>query len=413
MAYDTLKTGGSYGYTGTANLPKASTGYPQAAKTPPIAVAYYTKKTAKMFEIAEKDYHHARFMDNETIPNRYGNTITVQRWEPIPGAGLALDPATAATHTNNAFMLDPDTAESKNPVFLDRNTYQLTIDLLGIYIRVNEVSNTQDYLNILDQAATALPRAIVETKDILARNVILRASTHKWIKTYDKSTGVFDDTATSFADVGGDLPLEALISYAMMFDKNTVLRRNPDLKDGSTWDAYKEGTDASVLVEHDAPIPSFADGCYKVLLSTDGYNSIVYSDLFLNYFVLGKALQGPATNTNYFTSGRGREDTIFNVRLIETKNTFKPKAGTNYTWGNVPSGTNLDSAIILPMGTFTKVNIEGSDGSGMFISKFAASAFDPLGRSATFGMKQWFGCGSTLGEKYSMPAITVFYKPGA
>ncbi len=355
--------------------------YPPGTQNPKLYVDYYDKMLRSELAFASDEYVYGRYLETKTIPSMNNTTITIQRMDAVPGAGLSFNPMTGAAAdlvdpAKNGAILDMNTVEAKNPIVLNRMAFKGELYLWGLWIQVNEIQDITDMYNILEESVKALARAIAETKDTFTRNFIMINSSKVYANSKDLDTLTVTDTLT-FDDI---------LTQCFKLQRNTTPRRSTDAKDAD-WAKYRDG-DATAMTEHPTPIKGFKsdEGRYKVLISFEGYNQLINQPVFKEYFIAGKSLASnvnPSMVNAVNYNSNGEADAFFNFRLVKSPN----------TWRGINAGSVFyDTLIILPEGTFANLAIAGQDGVSFYMFKnFQGSVQDPLGRAGTNGAKWMHG----------------------
>ncbi len=376
------------------------TAYPPGTQNPKLYTEFYQSQLEAALQIAEKDYKHTKYLLSYTIPKMNDTTITIQRSQAIPGTGTSINPLVAtgdALLLNNGALLNINDTDSKKPVVIDRYAFRMSVYLWGLWGEFNDFQIQTGKYNGLELLIQQIPRAIIETKDTYARNVIISNSK----KIYIHDTPTTDIDALIAKDV---LTIPQAMAGGMMFANNTIKRRDTDKKDVSgKWADYANGV-SSVMIDHKAPIAGFkADGDrYKLLLSVEAYNQLIADPLFEKYVIAGKTVASEwdmGTNTSTYDEN-GAGTAIFNLRLVKVRNTFQ----TVNT-----AGLTIDTAILLPEATFAKVELEGS-GVQMFVHKFDGGVQDPLHRACSAGFKFGFNVAKATTQTAAITFVFVINK---
>ncbi len=389
MANFNQGTDGMYGRTTNA--------YPPGTQNPKLYVDYYDRVLRGSLAFESEEYVYGKYLDSKTIPSMNDTTITIQKADAVPGAGLSFNPMTGDLsslndHNQNGALLDKNSVDSKAPIVLDRMAFKGEVQIWGLWIQFNDIQDITDMYNVLEESVKALARAIAETKDTYTRNFIMINST----KVYANSKTSLDDIVA-----GDQLTFTDIVTECLKLQRNMVDRRNTDTKD-SNWTEYKNKT-GSGIISHPAPIKGYKndENRYKVFLSYDGYNQLISASLFKEYFIAGKSL---ASNVNptmvnaLSYNSNGEADAFFNFRVIKSPNTWK---------GTTTTGINYDTAIILPEGTFANITIKGYAGLTFYMFKnFKGSIMDPTGRAGSVGCKWIHGVAKIT--PYT-PAVTLAY----
>ncbi len=368
--------------------------YPPGTQDPKLYTEFYEQQLEAAIQLAENEYKHTNYLLSYTIPAMNDTTITIQRSQAIPGAGLTINPlqtAYDALTTGNGAILDVNSTESKNPVVIDRYAFRMSVYLWGLWGKFNDFQIKTGKYNGLELLVQQIPKAIVETKDVYTRNVMIAESKKIFIHASDTSD--VDDLIAA-----DKLTIEHAVAGGIMFTNNTMKRRNTDKKD-INWKDYADGK-ANSMIDHPAPIKGFSNdgGKYKLFLSLEAYQQLIEDPLFEKYAIAGKTVSSQwDLGTNLYSyEDHGEGTAIFNVRLIKVRNTFQVKNA---------AGLTVDTAILLPENTFAKVEIAGS-GVEMFVHKFDGGTYDPLHRACTAGFKFGFNVAkaTTL-----IPALTFVF----
>ncbi len=214
-----------------------------------------------------------------------------------------------------------------------------------------------------------------ETKDIYARNFMIMASTKAYVGGATSTEQVVNLSHGYKADgsPGGSadeqlankkssqLTLAQAIAGGISFEKNEIYRPDTDKKDTDATNYYARKT--AGMSKHPAPILGFEsdEGRYKLLLSNEAYLQLMADELFVEYWITGKTFDkkyGPETNSVSLYD-HGGWDSFFNIRLVKVPNSFRYVASGK---ASLSITSTIDTAILLPQGTFAKVEIADNTG---------------------------------------------------